>query len=180
MKEVELKNKKANKFYLKLIAVNFINIVLIIVIFVILGKLPDQANEIKALRNQEVLVQENTDLAVIETELANLEPKISGVERSFVDESELLVFIESLDRLKNQGLLAGFEPLTGGAVANRGARGFPLMITFSGSPEQVADGLSEFQKLPFLMKSVTAEVTYNRDDRNTVFNYGIFLYQNNE
>jgi len=180
MREIEFKKKKANKFYLKLIAVHLLNIILIIIIFVILGKLPGRANEVKALRNQEVMVQENTDVSVIEAELNNLEVKINGIERSFVDESDLLVFIESLDKLKNQGLIASFEPLTTGTVANRGVRGFPLMITFNGSPEHVADGLAEFQKLPFLFKPITAELTYNRDDGNTQFNYGVFLYQNNE
>jgi len=181
MKEKEFKkSKKTNKFYVKLISVHLLNLVLIGIIVVLLGKLPSRASEIKNLRNQQVLVHENTDVAVIEAELKSHAQEISTIENSFVDESDLLFFIEALDRLKAQGLITSFEPLSASSVTNRKTSGFPLLVTFNGSPEHVSDGIMEFQKLPFLFKPITAEISFNRDDRNTIFNYGIFLYQKYE
>lgn len=181
MKEKEVKNHKpANKFYIKLAAIHALNVALIMAIFVFLGKIPGRAEEIKNLRNHEVQLQENTDVAIIEAELNTYVQEIGAIENSFVTESDLLVFIESLDRLKQAGLIASFEPLTTSSVTNRKTTGFPLLITFSGSPEHVAQGIAEFQKLPFLFKPVTAEVSYSREDRNTEFKYGIFLYQKYE
>ncbi len=181
MQEKEQKHfQSPKKFYIKFVAINVLNAILISLIFVLLSKLPGRAMEIKNLRNKQVQLQENTDLTVIEAELNTYSQEIGAVQNSFVNESDLLVFIEALDRLKRDGLLANFEFLAPSSVTSHKSTGFPILLTFSGDPEHVSLGISEFQKLSFLFKPVTAELSYNREDRNMEVKYGIFLFQKYE
>ena len=78
------------------------------------------------------------------------------------------------------GVLVGFNFANKEAIKDvSGYYGIPIAIEFSGSWEGIVRDLERFEKLPYLMRPIKAEVNTipDEDNKNVInFKYGIFLY----
>lgn len=172
---MKLSKIKTSPFWFKVLAIHGVNLVLLFLILLLLGKLPQKAQVMQDLRNQKIAAQESMDVDVLEAELLALQDQIKVLEDAFVTDSQLLHFIEKMDELKAQGLIADYEPLSSGIVRSKKSSGLPVEVNLQGDPATISKGLNSLAQTGFLFKPVTFVMSRNEDGSYQV-RYGIFLY----
>jgi len=166
---------KTSPFWLKIASIHLVNLTLLLLTLVLLGKLPQKAQIMRQLRNQKIAQEEKTSIEVLEAELLALDPQIEMLEKAFVGDQDFLRFVETMDELKSRGLIADYEPLSGGVVRSKRSSGLPVELTLVGDAGQISQGLSAISEITFLFKPVTFEMQ-KTEDGNYNLNYGIFVY----
>lgn len=176
--EVKIKTPRLSTEKLKAIILNIVNILLIIGIFYISGRLPQLSGEIKELRAKKIISQESSDIAVLSAELEKNKNKINELSSIYLDERGLSSFFAKMEDLAEKGVVSQFDSFLSEPVADRnGQLGLPILIEFAGQKESISTNLLLVQKLPYLMRPVSVELNRNTDEGGGyTFKYGVFLY----
>ncbi len=174
------KDKRKNlsvKWWLKDIVLAVVNLIFLLSLVVILGRLPQRANEFKQLRSTYVLEIEKSKIEVAEMEIESGKRVADELSDLFPDEAGLADFAKEMDTLKEEGLISGFIFASEQAVRDKtGSLGVPVVIRLRGSWILIGEGLAKIEELPFILRAVSIE-TEKIDEESVIdFKYGGFLY----
>lgn len=170
--------KRLRKVILRIIIFNVVNVLLVILILVLIGGLSKKANELKILKNEKVLTQEMTDVAVLQADISNRAKEIEKIESVFVDEDSFLLFLDEKDRLQASGIVTDFSVSDKVVKDGNGNKGYALLIEFKGGVEDVRQGLLTLEKMPFLMRTASLDISMVREENQVRVKYIGFLYVN--
>jgi len=161
----------------KEILLTIINVALIILTFIYLGRLPDKAKLAKEQRNSTGPSRSAINLELAKFEVESSKEKYEALSSLFPDEKRLLDFISQIDALKAEGFVSYFAFASESVVREKsGFVGYPFVLEFQGSLSQISDGLEKLKKLPFLLKGVNISLEREEVASGFVFRYGGFLY----
>jgi hypothetical protein len=176
----QLAGKKSglkSRFWLKDIILGVLNLVFVVSLVVLLGRLPGKANEFKRLRNESLDTAAKSSIEIAGLELEASRKKADKISAFFPDDAGLIDFVNQIDVLKEEGLVSRFSFTSEEAIRDRtGYYGIPVFIEFSGTWSQVGVGLQRVQNLPYLLRAVSIETTVKPEENLVEFKYGGFLY----
>ena len=168
------------KEFRKVYAMIFISIVGLVITFVLLNRMSASSEEIYNLKKEGNSSSDVTTIAFLKEENSHLEDKMNDLRGLFAQQSEIIQFVEEIDRLKREGVIQQVSFVTNDVIKDRsGNYGYPVTIVMSGSEEQVDASLRNIQSLPFLLRGVDTEISREVNEEGAeVINlvYGGFLY----
>jgi len=170
--------KRLRKVVLRIIVFNAVNVLLVVLTLVLISGLSRKANELKILKNENVLAQEMTDVAVLRADLNNRMEEIAKIKSVFVDEDSFLKFLDAKDQLQASGIVTDFSVSDKVVKDGSGNRGYALLIEFKGGIEDVRQGLLTLEKMPFLMRTASLDISMLREENQVRVKYVGFLYVN--
>lgn len=176
-KMMDKKAKPAVFFWLKDIVLGLVNLVFILAIVILLGKLQAKANEFKKLRMVQLETSAKSSFEIAELELAASREKADKLAQLFPDDNGLIDFVNEIDVLKGEGVVSRFSFTSEEVIRDMtGYYGIPVFIEFSGDWSQINEGLQRIQSLPYLSRTVSVQVEAKEEENLVIFKYGGFLY----
>lgn len=181
---MEKDNISSKPFYLqksfrKVHFLIFMSVAGIVVILVLLNKITVTAEGIKTARQGSNGVLQ-ADYAFIESELTHYQEQMENLKNLIADESEVLVFLQEVDRLRREGVVETFDVLSERPIQDTtGNFGIPVSIRIRGNEEQLDAALRGIQSQPYILRGVQAEITKEVSEEGVetlVLDYGGFLY----
>ena len=169
---------RLRKVVLRIIVFNVVNVFLVVLILTLIGGLSRKANELKILKNEKILTQEMTDVAVLRADLNNWAVEIEKIKSVFVDEDNFLKFLDAKDQLQASGIVTDFSVSDKVVKDGNGNKGYALLIEFKGGVENVRRGLETLEKMPFLMRTASLDISILREENQVRVKYIGFLYVN--
>lgn len=159
------------------IILGVINLVSIILLIILLVRLPQKADRLKELRNEDIRNQASLsfDLA----DISDSSAKADELEELFIDESGVVEFVNDVEGLRSEeSSITEVRFTSQEAVKDKtGNYGIPIIIELRGSWQQIGQDLQEIQKLPYLFRAVKIEVEPLEDEGSLIqFRYGGLLY----
>lgn len=176
-KETKVKKKvPEKKWWLKDVFLAVVNIIFVAAMMVILGRLPNRANEFRQFRNSAQLATAKSEVDIAEFEIEEASQEAQVLKDLYPNESGLANFASEMDQLKAEGLITSFSFASEQPVRDKtGYYGVPIIVRLTGSWEQISQGLARIEKLPFLFRAVSIETSVV--EGNLIeFKYGAFLY----
>lgn len=176
-KKVDLKSKEKSRLLNRITIFGVINLICLILIFVIIGELPEKALELKNLINSQVKAEESKRVNISDLEIQSNREKADKIQNLFPDDSGLIDFIKLIENRKEQGSVVNFsfasqEPVRDG-TANLG---IPVVIEFRGTWQEIDRDLQEIQSSAYLFRPITIEAKPRIEENVIEFMYGGFLY----
>lgn len=174
-KNIEVRSKKANSQILVKIAVfNVINLILVVSIVYLVGKMPSLGNELKEIRSATYAKEGVNDAAILRSEIEKNQDKIDPLKNLVVDDAGLFKFVQAINDIKNEGLIAEFTLTGQGSVRNsKKELGYPISFVFQGTKDQINAGLERLYALPVLFNISGAELEGTAEA--AVYKLNIFL-----
>ena len=158
--------------------IGLVDLVCLFVLVLLLGILPQKAEELKTLRSlntKNSLQKTNNEIMA---EIASGKIIIDKLEAFFPDENGLVKFTEQIDKLKNQGVVSYFSFASNEVVQDKTKYiGLPIIIEFQGTARQVENGLKSIQSLPYMLRTIDIEIK-KQDEEKVNLRYGGILYVN--
>jgi len=177
--EKDKKGKVQRRFRKKIIAINVVNVILVIASIYYLRKMPNQAEKVKELRSAKLATEESSDVVILESDIEKNKEKIEIIEKVFVNDEGFLELLTSIDQLKLEGTVTDFSfPVTRPIADSTKNIGLPMSLTFRGNLEQINNGLAKVLSLPFLIRPVNVEVATPENSESLTVKFGGFLYTN--
>jgi len=177
-KEKLVKKKPKNKegLLIKVTILSIANLFCLGGLLFLLLNLSEKAQEVKILRNTS-LASLQLDTDALRIELSNNKPKLDKLFALFpATESDLLEFINEIDKLKSEGLVTSFSFASNRPVKDRtGFGGLPIIIEFRGSWNQIDWGLKRLESLPFMIRAINLEIR-QLSEGEVSLKYGGILY----
>jgi len=175
MKLAKKDEKKKSKLFLKIIALNIVNALLLIAILYFIQELPKIAGKVKELRSAVIVAQETADAAVLSSEIERNSEKINTLKALFLDAGGFSDFLTRLGIIRSEGVLTEFDFPGGTPTVNAAGKSvLSLALTFRGSQDQVNDALSKILLLPVLIEPGSVELEGNKEAM--ILRFGGFLY----
>lgn len=170
------------KSFRKVIVLNIGTMLMLIVSIIFLSRVGFLGEEIQKIRNEQLTLTQESDIAFLKTELVNYEDKIANLENILIEENDVVPFITEINRLEQQGIITNFD-ISGNAIDDgNGNKGFPFSVVMTGTEEQVDAALRTLQSLPFLIRGIVSEVRTEEASGSgesiIIFNYGGVIYVN--
>lgn len=179
-KKGEKEAKKDNgqkKWWIKDIVLASVNFLFLAGILILLGMLPAKGKEFKQLRNRYEIASAKSEVEIAEFEIQDSSQKADELIAIYPKQSGLADFAGQMDLLRGEGLITNFSFASEKAVRDRtGYYGVPLVIRLSGTWDQISQGLSRIEELPFLLRAVNVEAVLTPDGNLVDYKYGGFLY----
>lgn len=177
--------KKFNTFIgskkIKVIIINIVNVILFFSLVFILNKLPQTAREVKKARSESIVVQEVSEIAVLSSEIEKNKGNIEKIDAVFATENGFLEFISSVEAIQADGILSDFVfPVSQPIPDSTGNIGFPVSLIFRGNQTDVNREVERFLLLPFLTKTLNANIELSPGSEDIILRMGVFLYINEE
>ncbi len=165
-------------FSSKDVILGIINVITVILLIVLLVRIPEKADEVKMLRNENIESQSKVELESVDLEKSS--KKAEALQDLFLDESGVVNYVSSVDKLKEGGTVSEITFASQQPVVDRtGNSGIPVTIKMIGSWDQIEQDLNEIQNLPFLVRPVNIEM--QTDETGVLlFKYGVLLYVNKD
>ena len=127
------KVSKKGPLWLKEIILGVINLVFIVGLIFILGKLPGRAEELKSVRNTEFKNTVKSEIEIAGLGIESTRVKSEELMARFPNEKGLITFAREIDKLKSEGYITKFAFASEEAVRDRtGYWGIPFVIEFRG------------------------------------------------
>lgn len=168
------------KSFRKVQALIVLSVIGLIVTFVLLNRITVTAEEIKKIKAEGATEADLADYAFLEAEVEHYATQIEELSSLFANDSEIIVFVQEIDRLKREGVVESFSFVSNNPIKDQsGNFGIPISITLRGNEEQIDAALRNIQSLPFILRGVRAEVTKEVSEEGvetTILDYGGFLY----
>lgn len=178
IKKTERRKKKVN-FWVKDILLAIINISFIVALLVVLGSVETQASKLRDFRNEDIKVTAKGEIDIAELEIESSKQKADQLLILFPDDTGLIDFVNSIDVLKNEGLVTRFAFASEKAVKDTtGYNGIPLILEFRGDWNQIRLALQRVEELPYLLRAISIDIETDSETGEIVFKYGGFLYVN--
>lgn len=158
-----------------------INLFSVVFLGILLTKLPAKANQLKALRINEV-----KDQAALSFEFNDINAKKSDADNLkslFLDDSGIVRFVNTVEQLKSaDGSIKRIVFTSQRTVKDKtGNIGIPVVIEMSGTWEAIGRDMEKIQGLTFLYRPVTFESRQNFENPVlTDVKYGVLLYVKDE
>lgn len=169
-------NRKLSHVLLKAIAVNGLNFLVFIGIFLLVRELPKKAQEVKTVLTEVQASQQAADTAVLKSEIEKSRDKIDTLTKLFSGDQTVISFVSDMDELKAAGVISEYEfPITALITDKSGIKGLPVAITAKGSKEAVNIALQKISSLKTLVKPITLSMTIS-ESGEYVAKFGGFLY----
>lgn len=169
LSEIDIKlaakdEKKKSKLFMKIIALNIVNALLLAVLLYFVGQLPQVAGKVKDLRSEAIAAQETADAAILNSEIERNSEKINKLKGLFANAGGFSDLLTQLGAIKAEGVLTEFSFPGGTPVQNAAGNSvLSLALTFQGSQDQVNNALGRIFALPILIEPGSAELEGNRD-----------------
>ena len=167
-----------SKVLVRAMILNAVNVVLVILIVILIGKLPVKGQNLKELRGQEMLLRETTDVAVLESEIESNKDKISLVEAHFVDERGVLGFLEAKDQLERDGRIKSFSIGEKPILDKHKNKGLAIKMEFEGSLGEVNESMARVMGLPYFLNPVEVKLAVDPGSDRVLMALVGFLYIN--
>jgi len=141
--------------FLKSVIVMGLNLVVIVVTVVLLGKVPGLAKRTQEARTDLFRNSETVDYDVLGAEIEARNTQIAEIEGALATEQGLIDFVSSVDSLRNEGIVTRFSFLANSPVKDKnGSPGLPFVVEFNGDEGRVERALVSVQSLPYLTRPV--------------------------
>lgn len=164
----------------KVLILAVFSVVGIVVVFVLLSQMTTTAEEIKKIKQESASEEDMANYAFLESEIVHYQEEIDELNSLFASDSEIIIFVQEIDRLKREGVVQSFSFVSNDAIKDKsGNAGIPISIVMKGNEEQLDAALRNIQSLPFLLRAVQTEISKEVNDEGieeTILNYGGFLY----
>lgn len=163
-------------YWVKYLILGAINLILVMVLVVILGKLSTSASKLNRLRKISLGAAIKTATEIAESEIGSSKEKTDELATVFPNEERLVDFVREVEKLKEEGIVTDFSFTSKEVVRDKtGFLGTPVVIEFSGSWSQIDAGLQKLQNLPVLFRAVRIEA--EKTTENLIdLKYGGFIY----
>lgn len=175
--------QKANKRDItKIVVFNVVNVILVVIILFLVGRLPGEAEKVKNLRSEEIAAQESSSIGVLTSELEKNSSKIQELKDVFVDENQFISFVTSIESIRSQGILSDVTfPVVNPVKDGSGHLGLPVSIVARGNQDQLNLAIEEVLNLPFLLRPVNVNLeVVNQTEQTYILRLGLFLYVDEE
>lgn len=173
-----LASKVLTRTKIKIVVFNIINVTLIVLLFVILQKLPQDAQKVKDLRSQASATSQESDEGILESELENNKESIAKLDSLFIDDNRFLEFINSITLIEEQGIITDFNiPVSSPIIDASKNYGLPVSLVFTGTVDSVNSSLTQVFSLPFLIRPVNINMDVSPEN-SLVLRMSGFLYTN--
>ena len=170
----------AQKTFRKVYIVIGFGIIGLVALFVILGQIGLKAEEISKAKQDAASEVDVANYAFLKAEVEHYTEQIDELESLFANDSDLVLFVQEIDRLKRECVVTSFSFVSNDPIRDdTGNYGIPVSITFTGSEEQIDAALRTVQSLPFLLRGVQVDVSRESTEEgveNLILDYGGFLY----
>lgn len=154
-----------------------INLVGIITLMIILGKLPAKAVELKGLKNSILTVEQSSEVNFADLELKSNKELAEKLLVLYPDEVGLINFVQEIEKLKKQGIVTNFSFANQTPVRDRTKYlGIPIAIEIKGNWHQISDVLVDLQELAYLFRPVSMSTQPDSENGLIKVRYGGFLY----
>ncbi len=154
-----------------------INLVGIITLMIILGKLPAKAAELKGLKNSILTVEQSSEVNFADLELKSNKELAEKLLVLYPDEVGLINFVQEIEKLKKQGIVTNFSFANQTPVRDRTKYlGIPIAIEIKGNWHQISDVLVDLQELAYLFRPVSMSTQPDSENGLIKVRYGGFLY----
>jgi len=159
-------------------ALAVVNLLAIVTIVFIQGKLQAQAREIKRLRSIQLSVAEGEAVVGVRAEIESAQSGVNELKQYFSDEAGIVNFIGEIDKLKKDGVVASFSFVSNSPIKDKtGALGLPFVVQIRGNWSQIDTGMQRIMSLPFVLRTIQIESKPADDDQTIIdFKFGGFLY----
>lgn len=158
-----------------------VNLVTLVLLIIILLRFPDRADELRALRVEDLRNRSNVTHEF--TQIENNKGKSQELEGLFVNESGVVEFVGDVEAIRAEGgSYRGISFASQQAVEDKsGNLGLPIVIELAGSWAAIDSDLQKIDQLPYLFRPVLVDIEPSETEEGViVFKYGIFLYVNDE
>lgn len=153
-----------------------INLLCVLIIVLLLGILPQKAEELKNLRSLNIQNASQLDTDSLEFEILDSQTKVEKLKALFPDDTGLLEFIKEIDKLKTEGLVTNFSFTSNDPVKDKTKfSGLPIVIEFKSSWIQIDSALKRLEALPFLIRAINLEIR-EAGEGLIILKYGGILY----
>lgn len=159
-------------------ALAVVNLLAIVAIIFVQGKLQAQAREIKRLRSIQLSVAEGEAVVGVRAEIESAQNGVDELKKYFSDEAGIVNFIGEIDELKKEGVVASFSFVSNSPIKDKtGALGLPFVAEIRGNWSQIDTGMQKIMSLPFVLRAIQIESKPAEDDPIIIdFKFGGFLY----
>jgi Tfp pilus assembly protein PilO len=168
------------KSFRKIHILAVLSVIGLVITFILLNRISVLANEIKEAKHESASEADLADYAFLESEIEHYQQQIDELNSLFASDSEIINFVQEIDRLKREGVVQSFSFVSNTPIIDKsGNLGIPISITLSGNEEQIDAALRNIQSLPFLLRGVQTEVSKETNEEGvetTILEYGGFLY----
>lgn len=139
------------------VVLGVLNIFLVGAILFLLFDLPQKAEKLKDIKNQNIRNEEIASLKISDVNLQK--DKIEALENSFLDESGVLDFVREIEVLKEDGTVKDLSFESQEAVKDR-TNNFvlPIEITLVGQREEIKEDVQKIESLPYLFRVVKIDL----------------------
>ena len=169
-------NRVSIPFFTKEIILAIVDILTVGIMIFLLLKLPEEAQEVRRLKNENIQTKENISLQVADINV-NKE-RADSLKGAFLNDSGVVDFVKEVESLKTGGTVTKLSFPSPKAVKDKtGNFGIPVAITLRGTLSQMEIDLKKLEDLPFLFRAVTIEVQPVLEEAEKLeLKYGGFLY----
>lgn len=169
--------KPRTRSWWKELILGLFNLIFVVMTFYYLSKLPEKAKLAKELRSASGVSTEVLDLELAKFDISTSEDKFTKLSMLFPDQKRLLEFISEIDKLKVDGNVTYFAFASESVVKEKsGFVGYPFVLEFEGSKQEVYSGLERFNNLPYLFRPVNFSIESGERPGSILLKYGGFLY----
>jgi Tfp pilus assembly protein PilO len=177
MKEQRI-NKESKSFKRKIIILGIGDVLAILFLIMLFGRMQLLANDIKKMRSEQVkLTPVNID--TIRKELVEAQEKNKKLEALFPDEVGLVNFVNEIDAIKEDKILTGFSFANNVPLKDKlGYSGLPVLLRFKGSLSEINNALAKVQALPYLLRPIDIKISSQEATGSAILDYGGLLYVN--
>lgn len=174
---IKPKEKKKRFVWAKDIGLGLLNLVFIIGLVYILSQLPIKSAQLKSLR-EAAYKPTVSNLDVQKFELDKNAEDISKLKAVFPNEEGLIKYVDELEKIKADGTIVGYSFASKDPVRDKSKNsGFPVIIEFAGSWENIERDMKRVQELPFLFRVVSVDAEELIENGGVIdLRYGGFLY----
>ena len=167
-------------FTLKELVLGVINFVAIILSIFLLLNFPKAGEEIKKLRYENTLAEEEIPLEIVDVETAK--GNANKLKDLFIDESGVVNFVREVEDLKKDGVVTNLSIVAPNVLKDRtGNFGVPVSIELKGSWGEIDENLRKIQALKYLFRVANIKIEPLEEEGDVgkiIFKYGVFLYVN--
>ncbi len=177
-KQQKVRDERA--YTIKDVLLGIINIVTVALLVVMLLGLPEKAEKLKELRNEDARNDSSVTYEFPDIEASNSKAEELG--SLFIDDTGIVEFVRMVEEIKAEERSVKKIYFTSQkVVADRtGNFGIPVIIQMRGNWEQIGIDMAKIQKLPYLFRAVNIDVEKSEEDGLIELDYGGFLYVANE
>lgn len=166
-----------NKFRNRAVFFSAINLVAVITLFFIISELPKEARNLSSLINSQLRAEMSSRVNYSDLQLQSNRERSDYILALFPDDSGLVDFIQTVERLKSEGAVVNFSFASSQPVRDKtGGLGIPVLIEIRGTWEAINNDLVKLQRAPYLFRPITVDIRNTDEEEIKLLLYGGFLY----